>query len=316
MPEYGRGLKNIDIVIGLFLLAAILIIGYYAITGAGVHGGLPKSGTVSVHFIDVGQGDSMLVRAGDKYMLVDGGKREAGPKLVEYLKSQGVTSIDVLVSTHPHADHIGGLLDALKAFPVKQVVDSGIAQPTQTYESYLTLIDKLNIPYSVGEAGQTIDLGPEVKVEVLAPPASRFDDSINENCIVLKVTHGSVSFLLMADAGRPEERYLMSSGRDLKSNVFKVPHHGSRFSVNRSFISKVSPEVSVIEVGENKYGHPAPKMLAALGDVGSVVYRTDLNGNVVVTSDGRGFTVTPQYATEGGKQLSCMPSYSGMRCTA
>jgi competence protein ComEC len=309
-------MKTIDIAIGLFLIMAILALGYFIFFGGGSANAPLKAGEVSVHFIDVGQGDSMLVTAGDRYMLVDGGRRDAGPKLVEYLKSQGVTSIDVIVSTHPHADHIGGLPDVLKSFSVKRVVDSGTVLPTQAYESYLTLIDKLNIPYTVGEAGQTIDLGPDVKVDVLAPPASRTDDSVNENSIVLKVTYGSVSFLLMGDAGRPEERYLMSSGYDLKSNVFKVPHHGSRFSVNRSFISKVSPQVSVIEVGQNKYGDPAPIMLAALGEAGSIVYRTDRNGNVVVTTDGRSFTVTPQYPTEAGKQLSCQPSYNGMRCSA
>jgi len=249
-------------------------------------------------------------------MLVDGGRRDAGPRLSSYLKSQGVASIDVLVSTHPHADHIGGLLTILKEFPVKRVVDSGIAHPSQTYESYLTLIDQQNIPYTVGEAGQAIDLAPGVKVEVLAPPAARNSGGVNENSIVLKVTSGGVSFLLMGDAGIPEEMQLMSSGYDLKSDVYKVPHHGSPFSSSVSFISKVRPEVSVIEVGQNNYGHPAPGALAVLEDAGSIVYRTDLNGNVVVTTDGNSFTVTPQYATPSSGELLCARANSGMRCSA
>ncbi len=274
------------------------------------------SGNVSVHFIDVGKGDSILVKAGDKIMLVDGGRKERGPKLVSYLKSQGVTSIDVLVSTHPHADHIGGLLAVLKEFPVKRVVDSGIAHPSQTYEAYLTLIDQLDIPYSAGAAGQAIDLGSAVKVEVLAPPSPPNEGGINENSIVLRVAHGNVTFLLMGDAGVPEENYLLSSGYSLRSDVYKVPHHGSWYSASEPFISRVKPEVSVIEVGPNNYGHPAPGTLAMLRDAGSVVYRTDLNGDVVVTSDGRSFRVTPQYETPSGKQLSCAPANSGMRCTA
>jgi competence protein ComEC len=249
-------------------------------------------------------------------MLVDGGRRDAGPKLSSYLKGQGITSIDVLVSTHPHADHIGGLLTILKEFPVKRVVDGGIAHPSQTYESYLTLIDQLDIPYVVGEAGQAIDLGPGVKVEVLAPPASRNKGGVNENSIVLKVTYGRVSFLLMGDAGIPEEEQLMSSGYDLKSDVYKVPHHGSPHSASAYFILKVRPEVSVIEVGQNNYGHPAPKALAILNDTGSVIYRTDLNGNIVVTSDGNSFTVTPQYETPASGKLLCAPANSGMRCSA
>ncbi len=314
MAEHAARLKTLDYIVILVLAGAIL-----ALCLAWASGGpnVPATaGNVRVHFIDVGQGDSILVEAGDTNMLVDGGRRDAGPKLASYLKSQGVTSIDVMVSTHPHADHIGGLLTILKEFPVKRVVDSGIAHPSQTYESYLNLIDQLNIPYKVGEAGQTIDLGPMVKVEVLAPPSPRNEGGINENSIVLKVTHGNVTFLLMGDAGIPEERYLMSSGYGLRSDVYKVPHHGSSHSASESFISKVKPEVSVIEVGQNNYGHPAPKALEVLQDAGSVIYRTDLNGNIVVTSDGNSFTVTPQYDTPSSGKLLCAPANSGMRCTA
>jgi competence protein ComEC len=316
LPEHGTRLKTLDIAAILILICAILALCFVWAYGGPAPNVPAKAGSLSVHFIDVGQGDSILIRSGDKSMLVDGGRRDAGPKLASYLKSQGVNTIDVLVSTHPHADHIGGLLTILKEFPVKRVVDSGIAHPSQTYESYLTLIDQLNIPYTVGEAGQTIALDTNVKIEVLAPPASKNEGGINENSIVLRITHGSVSFLLMADAGIPEERYLMSSGHDLKSDVYKVPHHGSRYSSDRAFIAKVSPEVSVIEVGPNKYGHPAPATLNVLEAAGSAVYRTDLNGNVVVTSDGRSFTVTPQYTTPSGGKLICAPANTGMRCSA
>lgn len=313
MAEHATRLKTLDYVVILVLAGAILAL--CLAWASGSPHAPAKAGNVSIHFIDVGQGDSILVKAGDKCMLVDGGRSVAGPKLASYLKSQGVTSIDVMVSTHPHADHIGGLLTVLKEFPVKRVVDSGIVHPSQTYESYLKLIDQLNIPYMVGEAGQAIDLGPGVKVEVLAPPSPHNEGGINENSIVLKVTHDNVTFLLMGDAGITEEMYLMSSGYDLKSDVYKVPHHGSRHSANVSFIYRVMPEVSVIEVGPNKYGHPAPKTLAILKDAGSVIYRTDLNGNVVVTSDGRSFTVTPQYETSSGKQLLCAPTTGAMKCS-
>jgi len=314
VTEHATRLKTLDFVVIFILVGAIIALCLvWAMQGPNVPA---AAGNVSVHFIDVGKGDAMLVRAGDRNMLVDGGRRDEGPKVASYLKSRGITSIDVLVSTHPHADHIGGLLTILKEFPVKRVVDSGIPHTTQTYESYLTLIDELDIPYSVAEAGQAIDLGPAIKVEVLAPPSTPIEGGINENSIVLKVTHGDVSFLLTGDAGVPEERYLLESGYDLRSNVYKVPHHGSWYSVSEPFISRVRPEVSVIEVGPNKYGHPAPGTLAVLEDAGSAIYRTDLNGHVVVTSDGRSFTVVPQYETPAGKQLSYAPSRGAMRCTA
>lgn len=315
MPEYAR-LKTLDIACIIILACAIMAL--CLIWASGGHGpNAPASaGNLTVHFIDVGQGDSILIRAGGRSMLVDGGRSDAGPKLSSYLKSQSVQTIDVLVSTHPHADHIGGLSTILKEFPVKRVVDSGIVHPTQTYESYLTLIDRLNIPYTVGEAGQTIDLGSGVKVEVLAPPADKNEGGANENSIVLKVAYHGVSFLLMGDAGWPEERYLMDAGYDLKSDVYKVPHHGSQYSASKAFISKVGPVVSVIEVGQNDYGHPAPKTIAMLEDAGSAVYRTDLNGSVVVTTDGSGFTVAPEHEAGPSGNLLCSPANTGMRCAA
>lgn len=314
MPEYGRRLKTIDIALGIVLALAIIVMGYFAIFHG--QGSLAKAAPVEVHFIDVGKGDSILIKAGDRSMLVDGGRPVEGPKLVSYLKSQGITSIDVMVATHPHADHIGGLLGVLREIPVKEVLDSGIPQTTKTYESFLTLIDQKNIPYTIAEAGQAIDLGSGVRVEVLAPYAARNEDGINENSIVLKVIHENVTFLLTGDAGIPEERQLLESGYRLKSDVLKVPHHGSGYSADTGFISAVSPEISVIEVGPNPYGHPTRHMLELLKESGSVIYRTDLNGNIVVRSDGAGFTVTPQYETPSAKVLSCAPSNSVMRCAA
>jgi len=310
LSAYGKKAKTIGAAVGLFLLVALAIC-YVLIYG----GGLEKRDNLAVHFIDVGQGDSILVVAGDRAMLVDGGRRDEGPIVAAYLKSRNISTIDVMVSTHPHADHIGGLLTVLKEFPVKLVVDSGIAHPSQTYESYLRLIDELNIPYKVAEAGQAIELAPGVQVEVLAPPHVKIEDSVNENSIVLKVTHGGVAFLLMGDAGFPEEKYLMSSSQSFKSDVLKVPHHGSRYSLSEAFLSRAKPEVSVIEVGPNKYGHPSPETLARLERAGSIIYRTDLNGNVVIATDGRSFTVTPQHETSSAEKLICSPTNTGMKCS-
>lgn len=265
-----------------------------------------SAGTLYVHFIDVGQGDSMLVKAGDRCMLIDGGPTAAGQTVTSYLKSQGIQKIDVLVSTHPHEDHIGGLLTILNEFPVKQVIDSGQVHTTQTYENYLTLIDQKDIPYKVGERGQIINLSSNVKIEILSPPASMFGSDLNQNSIVLQVTYGNVKFLFMGDAGFIAEDNLMSSGYDLKSDVLKVAHHGSKYSTSTAFLSRVKPAVSVIEVGQNTYGHPAPETLARLQDAGTKIYRTDINGNITVTTDGTIYTVATQYPSQGAiqKELS------------
>ena len=261
---------------------------------AGVKGNV--SGDLEVHFLDVGQGDAILVRYGNKSMLVDGGSIEAGPDVTSYLRGQGVDAIDVLVSTHPHADHIGGLLAVLREFPVKVAYDSGIPHTTQTYYEYLTLIDRKNIRYVVPQRGDTIDLGPGVTVQVLSPPPGGIGDvDLNENSIVLKITYGDTGFLLESDAGFEAEDIMRSVGFDLRSDVLKVGHHGSKYSSGAAFLKAVDPKYSVIDVGaDNPYGHPAPETLARLDAVSAKVYRTDRDGNVVMKSDGKGIMVTTQ----------------------
>ena len=249
-----------------------------------------------MHFLDVGQGDSILVKYGNRTMLVDGGPIEAGPAVSSYLKSHGVNTIDVLVSTHPHADHIGGLLTVLREFPVKVVYDNGIAHTTQTYEEYLTLIDQKNIRYVVPQRGDIIDLGTGLTVQVLSPPPGGIaGGDLNENSIVLKITFGATSFLLASDTGFSAEDIMLSPGFDLKSDVLKVGHHGSKYSSGTAFLKAIDPKYAVIEVGAgNPYGHPAPATVARLEEIGSKVYRTDRDGNIVMTSDGRGIMVSTQ----------------------
>ncbi len=244
-----------------------------------------------VHFLDVGQGDSILVQFANKNILIDSGEADMGDRVASYLRDRGISSLDLVVATHPHSDHIGGLGTILKAFPVKQFLDSGQVHSSQTYENLLMLIDKKNIPYKVAERGQKINLDPRLKIEVLNPPEKTFD-GINDNSVVLKVTYDQVSFLLMGDAEKEAENSLLSSNYNLDSDVLKAAHHGSRSSTSSAFLKAVSPEVSVIEVGKgNDYGHPSSTTLKALKNTGSAIYRTDLNGNVIITTDGTSYSV-------------------------
>jgi beta-lactamase superfamily II metal-dependent hydrolase len=253
------------------------------------------SENLTVHFLDVGQGDSELLQFAGKNVLIDGGTQDAGPRVESYLRSHGVTNLDLVVASHPHDDHIGGLITILNDIPVKQILDSGQTHTTQTFENYLNLIDQKNILFSTAERGQTIDLDPAIKIEVLSPPATLFSDDLNQNSIVLKVTYNKVSFLFMGDAGFEAEDRIMAVESDLKSTVLKVGHHGSSSSTGAAFLSKVRPEVEVIEVGAgNAYGHPTQKTLSALQSTSSKVYRTDTNGNIEITTDGQTYTVTSE----------------------
>jgi len=248
---------------------------------------------LTVHFLDVDQGDSILLEIDGKSMLVDSGESDQGKVVTAYLQDQGISTLDYVVATHPHSDHIGGMNDILNNFQVERFVDSGYSHTSKIYENMLTTIDTKNIPFEVVRAGQTIDFDPAVDIEVLNP-ASAYSDELNENSVVLKVTYGNTSFLLMGDAGLESEENIMEAGYDVDSDILKVGHHASTSGSGEAFISAVSPEVSIIEVGAgNDYGHPHDEILDRLQKA-STVYRTDLDGTIIVTTDGSTYTVTTE----------------------
>jgi beta-lactamase superfamily II metal-dependent hydrolase len=245
---------------------------------------------MTVSFIDVGQGDSELIQSpSGKVMLIDAGPTDAGSKVVNYLRGQGINTINIVVATHPHEDHIGGMSAVLNGFAVKQFIDSGYPHTTSTYENMLNLIDNKNIPFRTVANGDTIAFDSAVSVQVLNPQAT-FSDDINQNAIVLKIMYGKNTFLFTGDAGEPiENSYAGNAGH---ADILKVAHHGSSTSSGSSFLSKITPSVSVIEVGSgNSYGHPTSATLQRLQQAGSKVYRTDLDGTITITSDGNTYSV-------------------------
>ena len=210
------------------------------------------SGNLTVHFIDVGQGDSILLERGDDTMLIDAGEIGKGDDVASYVKSEGITSLDYVVATHPHSDHIGGISVILIDFPIWHFLDSGYPYTSKTYENMLATIDKKNIPFSTPKRGDNINFSSGINVQVLNPGCTYFTDDVNQNSIVLKITDGKVTFLLMGDAGIEAENAIMGAGYNVDADVLKVGHHGSRTASCASFISAVSPAVSVIEVGARK----------------------------------------------------------------
>ncbi|GAA5262116.1 ComEC/Rec2 family competence protein [Methanocalculus sp. MC3] len=248
---------------------------------------------LEAHFIDVGQGDAILIQYNGKNMLIDAGDRGYGSTVVSYLREQSVSRLDYIVATHPHADHIGGMTDVLDAFPVGRFIDSGNPHTSQTYENMLLAIDEKNIPFSVAERGQTINLDSALSIQILNPGPQLTGD-LNEDSVVLKMEYGQVAFLLTGDAGISTEN-LMMQHYDLESEILKVGHHGSRYSSGATFLAAVSPEVSIIMVGEgNRYGHPTDEVLDRLRVIGSQVYRTDHHGTIVIATNGVKYTVTSE----------------------
>ncbi|KMY28160.1 competence protein [Lysinibacillus xylanilyticus] len=242
-----------------------------------------------VHFIDVGQGDSIFIESPNgKTMLVDGGVKGAGQNVVSYLKELGVKKLDIVVATHPDADHIGGLIPVLNSIDIGQFYDSGKVHTSQTFEEMLTLIDTKNIPYNVPKTGDSIAFDDEINVKVLNANENATDN--NDASIVLKIAYGNVSFLLTADAGVALEKEMMQD--DVKATILKAGHHGSNTSSSAEFIQAVHPEVTILSYGEgNKYGHPHAEVVERLQAIGSKIYATAEAGTVIVSTDGVNYDV-------------------------
>lgn len=249
-----------------------------------------KPEDLQVHFIDVGQGDSILIQTPEnkENILIDAGPKEAGNRVVSYLKDHGVDKIHLLIATHPHEDHIGGLLEVLEHFPVQQVIDSGKRHNSNTYKKYLRIIAAKKIPFSIAKI-ESINLSKGIEVRILGPIRHDYED-LNNYSVVTKLVYGKTSFLFTGDMEKEAERDIAKE--DLQASILKVGHHGSRSSTSAQFLRRVKPEVAVISLGkDNDYGHPHEITLKKLSKVGVKVYRTDINGTIDIISNGSTYSV-------------------------
>ena len=257
----------------------------------------PAGGTLTVAFLDIGQGDSILIRSPNgSTLLIDGGNsnHDGTDVIIPKLREWGKDQLDVMVATHPDADHIGGLPVVLENFPVASVALTGQVHTTQVYERFLTDIRDKNLNTIRVRTGTKIPFDPSVKVEVLGPD-DRFvvEGDNNDASIVIRLTYGGVSFMFTGDAEGPEEQAILASGADVRSTVLKVGHHGSHSSTSQAFLDAVDPQIGVISAGkDNRYGHPHKEVLDRLGQAGVQVYRTDRSGTITITTDGSTIDVT------------------------
>lgn len=244
-----------------------------------------QNGNLRVVFLDVGQGASqLLISPSGKTMLIDGGNNDQEQVMLDYLEMYGIGRIDVMIGTHPDADHIGGLDRVIDHHDIGAIYMPKIQANTRTFESLLESIQRKGLKVKTAKAGVIPDWDEEVQVQMLAPVKTS-DDS-NNMSVVLKVTYGKVSFLLTGDAERESEKLMLESGADLQADVLLVGHHGSKSSTSVSFLERVRPQVGVIQVGENSYGHPKEEILNRLAEAGVRVYRNDLQGSIEISTNG------------------------------
>ena len=247
-----------------------------------------------VSFLDVGQGDAILIQTPDgQNILIDGGPNpqkvslELGEKLPFWDRT-----IDFMVSTQPHADHITGLVEVLHRYDVKQVLEPGVPYESLIYSEWLRLVKDKGIKHEIARAGQEINLGNGIKMEVLNPPEKLFEetsDDVDNNGLVLKLSWGDISFLFTADIREEAEWHLISQRAGIKSDVLKVAHHGSNTSSSPQFLAVVDPKIAVISVGaDNRFGHPSLEVVGMLTDsLGEdKVYLTSEDGTIEFITDG------------------------------
>ncbi|MCY9734614.1 MBL fold metallo-hydrolase [Paenibacillus alvei] len=245
------------------------------------------TGTLQVYFLDVGQGDSTLIRTPKgQHVLIDGGQNSQGENVVNYLKQYGVKELDAVIATHPDADHIGGLDTVIDAIPTKSVYAPKVSHTTNTYKDFLLAVKNRGLRIKAAKAG--LELPLDGVVAKFVAPVGDYGKDLNAWSAVLKVTYKDTSFIFSGDAEKKSETGMVNSGANLKADVYKVGHHGSDTSTSADFLQAINPAYAVISVGEdNKYGHPKNIVLERLGKSGVKVFRTDEQGTIISVSDGK-----------------------------
>lgn len=249
-----------------------------------VNGTIDSQG-VTVHFLDVGQGDAIFVELPEyKSMLIDAGVNGNGDFIKSYINSRGYNKIDYLVATHPHSDHIGSMNYIVSNMDIGQIYMPNVAAATKTYERLLETIQKKELKIKSARAGMKIIDIDDLSVSIIAP--TEIDEDNFNNCsVVIKITYLKDSYLFTGDAEKEE---LNSVSADMSADVLKVGHHGSRTSTTEKILKKVNPQYAVISCGtDNDYGHPHKETVKLLSSFDIECYRTDIDGTITITSDGK-----------------------------
>lgn len=246
-------------------------------------------GNLIVDFIDVGQGDSILIRQGDHAMLIDGGTSECKDDLLNFLKSENIQKFDYIVGTHPHEDHIGSLDDVINAYDFDTILFPKVTTTTKTFENLVNAVKNKNKKFTTPVSGNEYTLG-DAKFKILAPSSDSYQ-SLNNYSIVIKLTYGENTFMFTGDAETLSETEMLNSFDDLTADVLKIGHHGSTTSTSKKFLNAVNPKYAVISVGkDNTYNHPTKTTMNKLEELKIPVYRTDEEGTIECVSNGKDIT--------------------------
>lgn len=245
------------------------------------------SSNMIVHYIDVGQGDSILIQVNNKNLLIDAGPSSSENNLIKYLKLLHIKNIDYVIATHPHEDHIGGMSKVLSTFSVKSFYAPKIESSSKTFEKMIDILKDKDLKINIIKRNlDSIDLGRNTCVTIFSP-YDEFYDNLNNYSPIIKIEYGSTSFLFTGDAETDIENKLVSCNDDISANVLKVGHHGSSTSTGLNFLKKVNPIIAVISVGQNNdFNHPDKNVVNNLKKNNVIIYQTNTNGSIILCSNG------------------------------
>lgn len=265
--------------------------------------GLGALSTLIVSYIDVGQGDSILLECNDEAMLIDAGENDKGDVVLDYLNVRNIDRLKYAVGTHPHSDHIGGMDTVMQEVPADSFIYPSCDYETKTWNDVLDVAACNKSKLIKASLGNSYSLG-DATFTIYAPQTDSIYSDCNNYSVVIRLTYGDTSFLFTGDAEAVSEKEMIKMGYCLKSDVLKVGHHGSRYSSCEQFLDAVDPKYAVISCGkDNEYGHPHSEVIKKLNDRNIAVFRTDQKGTVVLTSDGENIDVAKgtEYSYNGEK---------------
>lgn len=291
----GKKSSPLMILLGILVVGAGVVLQQLGLfeTEEPVSENVSGSAEAQVYFIDVGQGDSELIRLKDSGIdiLIDAGTRSTKQELADYLKELGVDDIDILIGTHPHEDHIGGMAKIIEEFPIGTLylpeTSDEMTPTTKTYESLLDAAENKNVTVRTAAAGDVLLEQGNTSFKVLSPSHTDYDN-LNDYSIVTRLKVGDTAFLFQGDAETPVEEEILDSGADVSCDVIKLGHHGSSTSSSRAYLEAANPSAAVISCGVgNEYGHPHRETMDLLEKLSITPYRTDTQKTLLAETDGK-----------------------------
>ena len=291
----GKKSSPLMILLGILVVGAAVVLQQLGLfeTEEPVSENVSGSAEAQVYFIDVGQGDSELIRLKDSGIdiLIDAGTRSTKQELADYLKELGVDDIDILIGTHPHEDHIGGMAKIIEEFPIGTLylpeTSDEMTPTTKTYESLLDAAESKNVTVRTASAGDVLLEQGNTSFKVLSPSHTDYDN-LNDYSIVTRLKVGDTAFLFQGDAETPVEEEILDSGADVSCDVIKLGHHGSSTSSSRAYLEAANPSAAVISCGVgNEYGHPHRETMDLLEKLSITPYRTDTQKTLLAETDGK-----------------------------